>query len=45
MMVNMRTNPVSVDVPRDVKELGNYTYEGEYKIDPEAVVKNYQQAI
>ena len=45
MMVNMRTNPVSVDVPRDVKELGNYTYEGEYKIDPEAVVKNYQQAM
>lgn len=45
MMVNMRTNPVSVEVPRDVKELGNYTYEGDYKIDPEAVVKNYQQAM
>ena len=45
MMVNMRTNPVSVEVPRDVKELGNYTFEGEYKIDPEAVVKNYQQAM
>lgn len=41
----MRTNPVSVEVPRDVKELGNYTFEGEYKIDPEAVVKNYQQAM
>lgn len=45
MTVNMRTNPVSVDVPRDVKELGNYTYEGEYKINPEAVVKNYQEAM
>nr|DAR73704.1 MAG TPA: hypothetical protein [Caudoviricetes sp.] len=45
MMVNMRTNPISVDVPRDVKELGNYTFEGEYKINPEDVIKNYQQAM
>ena len=45
MMVNMRTNPVSVEVPRDVKELGNYTYEGEYTINPEDVIKNYQQAM
>ena len=45
MMVNMRTNPISVDIPRDVKELGNYTFEGEYKIDSDAVVKNYQQAM
>ena len=45
MTINMRTNPVSVEVPRDVKELGNYTFEGEYKIDPEDVVKNYQQAM
>jgi hypothetical protein len=41
----MRTNPISTDIPRDVKELGNYTFEGEYKIDPDAVIKNYQQAM
>lgn len=45
MVINMRTNPVSIDVPRDVKELGNYSFEGEYKIDPEDVINNYQQTM